>query len=238
MRFYRPIRRPEAFTFDLDDTLYDNRDVILTTVNKTHQALQAWHPALVNFSLEEYDLVRLEVERTTPMLVHDVTAWREATLQAILKRIGCTAADIRQGVDAIMAVFHQWRSQATITKTTHQVLATLSRQVPVVAITNGNADVKSLGIEHYFHLILRAGQDGCAKPAQDLYRLAAEKLALPAASIIHVGDDLITDVQGALIAGYQACWINDRQQNLMTHPAARVIPHIEISRLDSLTSLL
>lgn len=29
MRFYRPLGRISALTFDLDDTLYDNRPVIL-----------------------------------------------------------------------------------------------------------------------------------------------------------------------------------------------------------------
>ena len=31
MRFYRPLGRISALTFDLDDTLYDNRPVILRT---------------------------------------------------------------------------------------------------------------------------------------------------------------------------------------------------------------
>ena len=30
MRFYRPLGRISALTFDLDDTLYDNRPVIQT----------------------------------------------------------------------------------------------------------------------------------------------------------------------------------------------------------------
>ena len=31
MRFYRPLGQISALTFDLDDTLYDNREVILRT---------------------------------------------------------------------------------------------------------------------------------------------------------------------------------------------------------------
>lgn len=238
MRFYRPINRPQAITFDLDDTLYDNRQVILTTVEKTHQALQAWHPSLANITLDDYDRVRLEVAQQHPTIVHDVTAWRQVTLVTLIQSVGMSHDKAQAGAAEVMTVFHQWRSAAYIPDITHQVLAELAAKVPLVAITNGNADAEQLGIAQYFTLVLRAGPDGRAKPLGDLYQIAAQYLCLAPADILHVGDDLITDVQGALVAGFQACWINDRQQNLMTASLARVIPHLEISRLDSLTSLL
>ncbi|MBT0730536.1 5-amino-6-(5-phospho-D-ribitylamino)uracil phosphatase YigB [Rosenbergiella nectarea] len=238
MRFYRPITRPQAMTFDLDDTLYDNRQVILTTVEKTHQALQAWHPRLANITPQDYDRVRLLVEQQRPEIVHDVTAWREATLVSVIQHAGMSLDQAQAGAAEVMSVFHQWRSAAHIPEMTHRVLAELAAKIPLVAITNGNADAEQLGIAQYFTLVLRAGPDGKAKPCGDLYQIAEQHLRLAANTILHVGDDLITDVQGALVAGFQACWINDRQQNLITASSARVIPHLEISRLDSLTSLL
>ena len=238
MRFYRPINRPQAMTFDLDDTLYDNRQVILTTVEKTHQALQAWHPRLAMTTTDEYDQVRRDIERQLPNLVHDMTACRHATLIKLIQQVGLSQEEAQEGAAAVMAVFHQWRSAVQIPPLTHQVLAELAAKIPLVAITNGNADAEQLGIADYFTLVLRAGPDGRAKPAGDLYHIAAQHLNLPPSQILHVGDDLITDVQGALVAGYQACWINDRHQNLATASCARLLPHLEISRLDSLTSLL
>ncbi|MBU5894779.1 HAD hydrolase-like protein, partial [Vibrio cholerae O1] len=66
----------------------------------------------------------------------------------------------------------------------------------------------------------------------------AERLAIAPAHILHVGDDLTTDVAGALRAGFQACWINDRQGSLMQAADGRLLPHIEVSQLASLTALL
>lgn len=238
MRFYRPLNRPQAMTFDLDDTLYDNRQVILTTVEKTHQALQAWHPSLANITPQDYDCERLWIEQQQPEIVHDVTAWRQATLVSLIQKAGMSLAQAHTGAEEVMTVFHQWRSAAHIPELTHRVLAELATKIPLVAITNGNADAEQLGIAQYFSLVLRAGPDGKAKPSGDLYQIAAQHLRLAPNTILHVGDDLITDVQGAVVAGFQACWINDRQQNLLTASSARVIPHLEISRLDSLTSLL
>ncbi len=46
MRFYRPLGQISALTFDLDDTLYDNREVILRTEQESLAFVQNYHPAL------------------------------------------------------------------------------------------------------------------------------------------------------------------------------------------------
>jgi len=46
MRFYRPLGHISALTFDLDDTLYDNRQVILRTEQESLTFVQNYHPAL------------------------------------------------------------------------------------------------------------------------------------------------------------------------------------------------
>jgi putative hydrolase of the HAD superfamily len=71
-----------------------------------------------------------------------------------------------------------------------------------------------------------------------MYHLAAEKLDVPREHILHVGDDLTTDVAGAVRCGMQACWINLRDGDLMQIDDSRLLPHLEISRLASLTALI
>ncbi|MEX8984529.1 HAD-IA family hydrolase, partial [Salmonella enterica] len=79
---------------------------------------------------------------------------------------------------------------------------------------------------------------GRSKPFSDMYFLAAEKLHVPIGEILHVGDDLTTDVAGAIRCGMQACWIKPENADLMRTQDSRLLPHIEISRLASLTSLI
>jgi HAD superfamily hydrolase (TIGR01549 family) len=55
------------------------------------------------------------------------------------------------------------------------------------------------GLSDYFRFVLRAGPDGRSKPFADMYHLAAERLNLPLGQILHVGDDLTTDVAGAAL---------------------------------------
>lgn len=71
-----------------------------------------------------------------------------------------------------------------------------------------------------------------------MYTLAAQKLKMPVGEILHVGDDLTTDVAGAIRCGMQACWIKPENADLMQTADSRLLPHIEISQLASLTSLI
>ncbi|CCK16965.1 2-haloalkanoic acid dehalogenase [Cronobacter universalis NCTC 9529] len=50
MYFYRPLGAIAALTFDLDDTLYDNRPVIARTEQETLAFMQCYHPRLSAFT--------------------------------------------------------------------------------------------------------------------------------------------------------------------------------------------
>ncbi|WP_312240906.1 5-amino-6-(5-phospho-D-ribitylamino)uracil phosphatase YigB [Pantoea sp.] len=238
MKFYRSLRPIKAITFDLDDTLYDNHPVIRRTTAESHVALQAYHPSLSTFSETAYQALRDELLLLEPDIYHDVTEWRRRSVELAMLNAGLTPAEARAGADKVMEVFAHWRSQVEMPEETHLTLAALAERVPLVAITNGNADPQKLGLDGYFKFSLRAGPHGRAKPWQDMYHLAAQRLAIAPENILHVGDDLTTDVAGSLRCGMQACWINLRQGNLMRIKDARLLPHVEISQLASLTSLL
>ncbi|NWA63672.1 5-amino-6-(5-phospho-D-ribitylamino)uracil phosphatase YigB [Pantoea sp. B9002] len=238
MKFYRPLGPIKAITFDLDDTLYDNHPVIRKTTAESHAALQAYHPALREFTPADYQALRNELLTREPEIYHDVSEWRRRSVELALLNVGLSKAEATAGASDVMSVFHQWRSEVTMPEETHQTLTWLGERVPLVAITNGNACPEKLGIHHHFQFALRAGPHGRAKPWQDMYHLAAERLNIAPQHILHVGDDLTTDIAGSLRAGMQACWINLREGNLMKIDDARLLPHVEIDRLASLTSLL
>ena len=220
MRFYRPLGQISALTFDLDDTLYDNRPVILRTEQESLAFVQNYHPALKAIQNKEFQKLR-----------------RRAVEQAMLNA-GLSAQDAAMGAEAAMENFAKWRSRIDVPQETHDTLAKLAEKWPLVAITNGNAQPELFGLGNYFQFVLRAGPHGRSKPFNDMYHLAAEKLDLPLGEILHVGDDLTTDVAGAIRCGMQACWIKPENADLMTTPDSRLLPHVEISRLASLTTLI
>ena len=238
MRFYRPLGQISALTFDLDDTLYDNRQVILRTEQEALAFVQNYHPALKALENKELHRLRQALRQTEPEIYHDVTEWRRRAVELAMLNAGLTAAEAALGAEASMAHFATWRSRIDVPQETHDTLAALAEKWPLVAITNGNAQPELFGLGDYFQFVLRAGPHGRSKPFNDMYHLAAEKLDLPLGNILHVGDDLTTDVAGAIRCGMQACWIKPENADLMTTLDSRLLPHLEISRLASLTTLI
>lgn len=238
MHFYRTLRPIKAITFDLDDTLYDNHEVIRRTQKESHAFLQAYHPALNDFSLDAYQALRDQLREQEPEIYHDVSEWRRRAVETAMLNVGLTATQAETGSREVMEHFDHWRSQIDVPQETHVALAALAQRVPLVAITNGNAQPHLFGLDGYFKFILRAGPHGRAKPFHDMYHLAADKLGIPLENILHVGDDLTTDVAGSVRCGMQSCWINLHEGNLMHIADARLLPHVEISQLASLTALV
>ena len=238
MRFYRPLGHIAALTFDLDDTLYDNHPVIDRTQQESLAFVRSYHPALRHFENRDLQQLRDALRKAEPEIYHDVTEWRRRALELGMLNAGLTAQEAAIGANAAMANFAQWRSRIDVPQETHDTLAKLAEKWPLVAITNGNAQPELFGLNDYFKFVLRAGPDGRSKPFADMYHLVAERLNVPLGQILHVGDDLTTDVAGAIRCGMQACWIKPQGADLMHTADSRLLPHIEISRLASLTSLI
>ena len=238
MRFYRPLGQISALTFDLDDTLYDNYQVIRTTEQESLAFVQNYHPAMKGFESNDFLQVRQALRRAEPEIYHDVTEWRRRAVEQAMLSAGLSPSEASIGAHAAMLHFAQWRSRIDVPEETHDTLTRLAKKWPLVAITNGNAQPELFGLNDYFRFVLRAGPDGRSKPFSDMYHLAAERLEVPIEQILHVGDDLTTDVAGAVRCGMQACWINLREGSLMEIHDSRLLPHVEISRLTSLTTLI
>lgn len=85
-----------------------------------------------------------------------------------------------------------------------------------------------------FELVLQAGPHGKAKPHSALFDSAAKKLEVPHKEILHIGDSLDTDVQGANNAGCQSVWLN----NQATQYRYQGLADIEISNIMALNHLI
>ena len=238
MRFYRPLGHIAAMTFDLDDTLYDNRLVIQRTEQEALAFVQGYHPALSSLENSEFQRLRQSLRETEPDIYHDVTEWRRRAVERAMLNAGLSADEAARGAEAAMVNFAKWRSRIDVPPQTHETLAKLAAKWPLVAITNGNAQPELFGLGDYFKFVLRAGPDGRSKPFRDMYHRAAERLGVAPGEILHVGDDLTTDVAGAIRCGMQACWIKPEGADLLQASDSRLLPHVEISRLASLTTLI
>lgn len=86
--------------------------------------------------------------------------------------------------------------------------------IPVVIISNGceldrdDAVVVRRELGDLLAGIYLSREQGIAKPDRRIFELAAREQGIPVSDMVHVGDKLLDDVQGALHAGARALWVN------------------------------
>ena len=112
----------------------------------------------------------------------------------------------------------------------------LAARYPVVAVSNGNADVHRIGIGRYFKASLSATQVGIAKPDARIFHAGAQAAGAAPGEVLHVGDDPHLDGTGALAAGMQMAWINRAGAPWPQDDARR--PHAVVRDLKALCGLL
>ncbi|MCF6437302.1 HAD-IA family hydrolase [Pseudoalteromonas sp. MMG022] len=233
MRFNRAIDKVKVLSFDLDDTLYDNHPII-------RSALQAQHNYLLKLSrwpkqdAQFWTKCRNQAAQATPELTHDVTAWRQQALYIAMLTCGYNESEARIHAQQAYEAFAQARSQITVSESVLELLANLKQHYMLIAITNGNVEVDKFNLAGVFSLVLQAGKDGRAKPYSDMFDVAAQQLNVHHSNILHIGDSLDTDVQGANEAGCHSVWLNNQD----SHYHYQGLPDIEINNINQLQILV
>jgi len=80
--------------------------------------------------------------------------------------------------------------------------------VPLAIVSNAEGraveTIAEAGLDGHFAAIVDSAVVGIAKPDPQIFAIAAERLGLPLAALVHVGDSESADVVGALAAGARA----------------------------------
>lgn len=235
MKFYCTLQPFKVISFDLDDTLYDNSEVIRLAEQNCVDFLRNLSE-IKELDLDYWRSWKQQIERQDPILCEDVTAWRMKTIRAMLQFHGKSAVEIEPVLQQTMTYFLEWRHKIEVPLQSIEILNQLKTRYKLTALTNGNVDPKRIGLPH-FELVLAGGKHGRAKPHQDLFHQAAAYFNVRPQEILHIGDNLITDVQGAIQAGCQAVWLNLSEQIFEQFPEATVPPTLEINDLSQLVKL-
>ena len=73
--------------------------------------------------------------------------------------------------------------------------------------------LRRLHLDAYFESIIISCEVGSSKPAPVIFEQAAARLDLPPASILHVGDSMEMDLQGARAAGFRSVQVVRQEQS-------------------------
>lgn len=166
MQFYRRLSTIKAISFDLDDTLYNNRPIMLAIEKKmcAHfvalfaTKLPELNPSTnLNFNRQFWAPFRAQATQAQPDIHHDVVQHRFESYRLGMIAHGLSNEVAQTLAQAALDYFIALRSDFVVPKASHELLARLAKKYPLASISNGNVDTKALGIDHYFSHIYHAG---------------------------------------------------------------------------------
>lgn len=199
-----PPRRPRAFTLDLDDTLWP----ILPTLRSAERVLRDWlaeHAPATRAWCGDAGMLKLraQVALDHPELAHDLSQLRLITIRRAL----AAAGDDEGLAEPAFEVFMAERQRVTWFDDVRAALDRLVAHGPLLALSNGNAELGPTGLASWFAGSVSARAVGVAKPDARIFAAACAALDCRPDEVMHIGDDWQADVCGARAAGLHSAWI-------------------------------
>ena len=222
----------KAITLDLDDTLWP----VWPTIRGAEAAANAWFAAHAPSVLEAWDsnariALRQRIVSSHPQQAHDLGFIRREMFRQMLDHCG---HDPRH-TETVYGIFMTARQRVTLYDGAADALARLAARYPIVAVSNGNADLAAIGLAQHFRGALSASDFGAAKPDPAIFLAACSALDVEPAEVLHIGNDAHTDVIGARRAGLRAGWIN---AGGLTWEHAEHAPEVEAESFAALVAKL
>jgi len=227
------LHRIRAITLDLDNTLWE----IDSVIRKAEAALWSWldgnYPRIPEmFSAEDVAVLReVTFEKYWNHKSHDFRFLRKKVLELLAREAGYSS-DL---VEPAFRVFDDARNDVELYPDVLPDLEHLFARFTVIAVTNGNANLQTIGIRHLFHDVVTAVDAGVAKPARRIFDVAIKKAGAAPEEVLHVGDHPETDIDGGRNAGMRTAWVNRTNAEWPDHMPE---PDLTVTTISELRAIL
>jgi putative hydrolase of the HAD superfamily len=194
-----------AICFDLDDTLWAIEPVLERAEHILADWMRARYPRIPQrYTPADIRAARAALMRELPQRAYDLADMSVENLARLAESVGYERDMAREA----FAVWHAARNQCQPFAEVLPALESLGRSFRLATLSNGNANLATIGIAHHFEVSLHAAALGCAKPDPRAYTALAQALTLEPGEILFVGDEPHADVAGPRSAGMQTVWMN------------------------------
>tara|TARA_B100001059_G_C17568096_1_gene443527 strand:- start:31 stop:726 length:696 start_codon:yes stop_codon:yes gene_type:complete len=228
----KKIKNIRVITLDLDDTIWEIHPVINRAENRLYEWLEKFYPKITRqYQKSDIHDVRSQVMTEFSDYKHDITFLRKM----VLSRIAISVGYRPDFIDKAFQIFDEVRNDVDIFPGVIETLEVLGKKFKIIAVTNGNANLATIGIDYLFDNVVTAIKAGAAKPSSKIFEMAIDLGGAKASETLHVGDHPEFDVDGAHKAGLKTVWVN-RDKSIWPENYAR--PGIEISHVSDLINYL
>lgn len=207
-----PLKKYTCILFDLDHTLWDydtnSKETLLELFEEFKLPERGLNPA--DFLPVFYE-VNLELwdQYDRGLLPQEVI--RRERFDRVFRRLGLV--DTPMSLQFSEAYVRESPKKPHLVEGAREVLDYLAGRYQLVIVTNGfeeiqSTKVRSAGIEHYFSTIVTSARAGHKKPARAIFDFALAEHGHRPNDAIMVGDNLLTDMAGAIAADIDAVFYN------------------------------
>ncbi len=221
----------KLITLDLDNTLWN----VTPTLIRAEKTLTIWvnnnvPEAKLFYQKENLISLRQQFNKQHPDKRHFPTTMRKTLLKQCFLQSGLSNRKAEETMEAAFSVFIKERNNIVFFPETLDILKTLSKQYPLIALTNGNADLSLIGINDFFTAHFSAESTGKPKPDTHMFTEALTATNNKAAHTLHIGDHPTEDIQAASSVGMHTMWFNQNQKK----DSSLCNPTVEIHTLSDL----
>lgn len=201
----------KMITFDLDDTLWDNKPTITNAEIKTREWIEDRVGAIEWGDLNDFLQIREALISKDKSIAWDISKLRIEIFKEKIKDLA-PAGDITKLAEDAFDYFLKKRHEIELFPGVESALKTLSENYMLGVLTNGNADIYKLSIGKYFEFSISSLEAQDSKPNKSHFELAKSYLPnLKYSEMLHIGDHQINDVFGAHALGIKVLWFNNTE---------------------------
>ncbi len=223
--------------FDLDHTLWDYETNAEETLRDLYRRYRLEDRGITSFLyfLETFRRVNLDLwDRYDRGLIGQEVI-RNERFDRVFRETG--VEDSLTALDFSATYLRELPLKKNLLPQALEILDYLKPRYPMVIVTNGFEEVQttkieSAGIGHYFKHVVTSQRAGSKKPSPRIFQFALEKAGSAPDMAVMIGDNLQTDMAGAIDAGIDTIYYNPARARHATR-----VTH-EITLLEELKKIL
>ena len=141
-------------------------------------------------------------------IAHNLTELRLEVLRRAFRGAGYDEVAAESAAQGAFEEYFRERNVVEFFPGAIEALRTLREDYDIYALSNGNADIRRIGLGHIFSRHFSAISVGAAKPDPRIYEAAIAAAAVSPGEVLHIGDHPEQDVDAAARAGMRTVWVN------------------------------
>ena len=197
-----------TISFDGDMTLWDFLKVMRHSLKHTLAELQRQRPTprILKLTIDEMIAIREQFAEEVKGKIWNLEELRLRAFERTLESVGCSDKELAAHLNGIYRK-HRFED-IELYPDVIPTFDVLAPHFKLGLLSNGNTYPERCGLEGHFAFVVFSQDVQIEKPDQRIFEITAERADCQLSQMLHVGDSLKNDVEGARNAGAHSVWLN------------------------------